>query len=292
MIVGFASRQNGRVGRWQLLGAGVSRKVIEGRIRCGLLIPIFPGVYAVGHRDRGNLGAWSAAVLLGGPAALLSHRAASGLRTLLPGPAMYADVTLARDRAPNTRVRWHVSAVPPDECEVIDDIPVTSLNRTLIDIAPLVSDDEMDQALEVVWQNGLTDPLPLGVMIERHRGRRGIARLRRALEHQGGGGVRKKELERRFWRFVGREGIPPPKTNVQIEIPGEFVTPDCVWLEQRLVVELDSKAFHLDPAAFEVDRERDAALVVAGWRVIRITWKRLHADSANLAAQILSILDA
>lgn len=292
VVTALAARQNGRVARWQLLEAGILRDAIGWRIRSGFLIPIHPGVYAVGHRDGGNLGVWSSAVLLGGPDAVLSHRAASGLRALLPAPTTYSDVTSPHRRARRSGLRWHRAAVPPDERELIDNIPVTSLHRTLIDLASIVTDDQLDQAIEVAGNRAATDLVPMEVMLERHRGRRGIARLRRVIDGRIEGGYRVGELERRFWNFLRREGIQLPETNVQVDVPGDFVVADCVWRAQRLIVELDSRTHHLDPVAFEADRARDAALIAAGWRVLRVTWRRLHSDPRALAVQLRSALAA
>ena len=136
----------------------------------------------------------------------------------------------------------------------------------------------------------MTDPVPLAEMLERHRGRRGMARLRRVLASRVEGGVRIAEFERRFWRFVVGEGLPLPETNVAVSLPDHRPVVDCLWRAERLIVELDSRAHHLDPLAFEADRVRDAALVAGGWRVVRVTWKRLHEDPAGLAAQLRELL--
>lgn len=286
----MAAAQNGRVARWQLLAQGISRSAIGRRVRSGLLIPIHPGVYAVGHRDRGNLGAWSAAVLLGGPGAVLSHRSASGLRVLLPSPSSFSEVTTPGCRARNRRVHWHTSVVPPDEREVIDDIPVTSLHRTLIDIAPIVGVEQLEYVLHRITERGLTDRVPLDEMLDRHRGRRGIARLREALGNRYETGWTLEKFEYLFARFLQRYRLPRPETNVLIELPGDAVSVDCLWRRERLIVELDSRRHHLDPVAFERDRERDAALISAGWRVIRVTWRRFHDDPGGLAAQLRALL--
>ena len=82
----------------------------------------------------------------------------------------------------------------------------------------------------------------------------------------------KSQFERLFPPFCDDYAIRRPAFNVAI---GPYVV-DALWARERLVVELDSRAFHSDPAAFERDRKRDADLQVWGYRVIRITWRRLH----------------
>jgi very-short-patch-repair endonuclease len=54
---------------------------------------------------------------------------------------------------------------------------------------------------------------------------------------------------------------------------------DCVWPDQRLIVELDGREAHETTYAFEQDRVRDRVLAAAGWHVIRITWRQLHEEA-------------
>lgn len=65
---------------------------------------------------------------------------------------------------------------------------------------------------------------------------------------------------------------------------------DLLWRAQRLVVELDSRAFHTDPTAFERDRRRDADLQLAGFRVLRLTWLQLTREPAWVADRIAALL--
>ena len=73
---------------------------------------------------------------------------------------------------------------------------------------------------------------------------------------------------------------------------GRWIEGDCVWLPQRVIAELDGHAFHATAAAFERDRSRDRVLQAAGWRVVRITWRQLHDDSAALVADLRGLLAA
>jgi very-short-patch-repair endonuclease len=99
-------------------------------------------------------------------------------------------------------------------------------------------------------------------------------------------GDTRSELERRFLALINDAGLPQPATNVLIE--GFLV--DAAWPEHRLIVELDGQAFHSTAAAFERDRLRDAALQVAGYRVLRITWRRLEREASAVIADIRSLL--
>ena len=109
----------------------------------------------------------------------------------------------------------------------------------------------------------------------RAHGRRRLARLDAALEIHRPQTVVRSELEHRFLELCRRAGIPEPETNVTLRVAGRPYEVDCLWREQRVVVELDGAAAHDTSRAFERDRERDAALVAAGFRSLRYTWRRL-----------------
>ena len=129
----------------------------------------------------------------------------------------------------------------------------------------------------------LADPLSLHHLVARHPGRRGVATLRALLADAAlGTTVTRQELEHVFAAFVKEAGLPRPATNVLVE--GYEV--DAVWRDARLIVELDGRAVHSTRRAFESDRARDRALTVAGWRVIRVTWRQLHRDRAALAGDL------
>jgi very-short-patch-repair endonuclease len=102
-----------------------------------------------------------------------------------------------------------------------------------------------------------------------------------------GARVVRSELEELFQAFLIRAGLPLPQTNQRIE--GFEV--DCVWPDQRLIVELDGRAVHDTFHAFEQDRVRDRVLAAAGWHVIRVTWRQLHEEPELLAADLRQLLD-
>jgi very-short-patch-repair endonuclease len=98
----------------------------------------------------------------------------------------------------------------------------------------------------------------------------------------------RRELERRFQQLIRTANLPRPEVNVEVE--GHEV--DVVWRSQKLIVELDSREFHLTRRAFETDRERDARLQVAGYSVIRITWRRLTTEPQTIVKELEALLYA
>jgi len=121
-----------------------------------------------------------------------------------------------------------------------------------------------------------------------HRGRLALRPIRRLLTEAGASTKTRSPLEDRFAAFCRTHHLPPPVANVLVL--GHEV--DALWPAQRLVVEMDSFAFHRHRAAFERDRARDAALQAAGYRVIRITHRRLEQEPGAVATQLRALLAA
>jgi very-short-patch-repair endonuclease len=157
-----------------------------------------------------------------------------------------------------------------DDGALVDGIPVTGVARTLLDLADVVP-QRLDRALEAAERLGLFDLAAVDALIARSRGHHGLGALAKALRDYREPPHTDSEMELDFVRLCRNAGLPAPSTSVLIA--GHRV--DAVWQQQRLVVELDGREFHRTRAAFERDRMRDADLQVAGYRVLRITHRRL-----------------
>ncbi|HET6829796.1 MAG TPA: DUF559 domain-containing protein [Solirubrobacterales bacterium] len=105
-----------------------------------------------------------------------------------------------------------------------------------------------------------------------------------------GAGVPDGELEVRFARFIADHGLQEPLHNLGIDLGDRAVIVDCAWPRRRLVVELDGHAVHARRIQIDSDKERDRALMLAGWRVIRVTWRHLHEGREKLAADLRHLL--
>jgi hypothetical protein len=232
-----------------------------------------------------------AAVLAAGRAAVLSHRSAGALWDLRPSASGRPEVT-APSQCRRAGLRTYQAELEPDEVTQVDGIPVTTVARTLLDLAAVLPPSQLERAVERAEALGLADTVPLAALLERHGGRRGTAALREVLQ----GGVQpvltREELEARFLTFLDAHDLPRPAVNEDLHLAGRWIQPDFLWREQRLIVELDGHETHRTRAAFERDRERDRILQAAGWRVVRITWRQLHEDPDAIAADLLRLLVA
>jgi AbiEi antitoxin C-terminal domain len=207
-------------------------------------------------------GAWMAAVLAGGDGAVLSHRSAAALWGIRDTDRSRIELTVPRHRRGRPRVEYHQIVLPPDEVTRHRGIPVTNPARTLLDLAAILTAQQLEHALNEAEIRRLTSPLPLDALVARHPGRKGIAAITRALDNQRQTGetITKSEFERRFLALLDAHAIPRPSTNTPL---GPY-EPDAVWTHERLVVELDSYPIHTTRRAFERDRARDRALQAAG----------------------------
>ncbi len=276
----LAERQHGLVTRRQLLGLGMGRGAIEDRIGRGQLRPVRRGVYAVGCRGTGQAARWMAAVLAAGPGAVLSHRSAAALWGLLPASATEPEVTRPTRIRSRPGMRVHQSILQRDEVSVVDGIPVTSLARTLLDLAAVVSERLLEQAFNEAEVRRLTDRLSVPDLLARRPRRAGASALRKILAADAHSrGITRREMEARFASLLEGTDLPRPQRNADIAVAGRFFEVDCLWPAQRLIVELDGRAVHGTARAFERDRERDRLLLADGWRVVRITWRQLRDDA-------------
>jgi very-short-patch-repair endonuclease len=290
VIAELASAQHGVVARRQLLEAGIGREAIQFRIGRSRLFPLSAGVYAVGHVRVARCSLWMAAVLASGPRAVLSHRSAAALWGIL-GDAGRIDVTSAKKLRPIASVRRHRSVLPEDEVGVKDAIPVTSPNRTIFDLAGTVRDEQLHRSIREAAFLRLYDVQSLPRLLDRHRGHRGNAQLRRCLEELGAmPAISRNVFEDRFARFIARNRLPRPRVNAHVEVGDRAFEVDCVWERHRVAVELDGREAHGTRAAFESDRERDRRLQAAGWTVVRVTWRQLSREPDQLRRDLKDVL--
>jgi len=265
----LARRQHGVVARAQLVDLGMSPSGVDSWVERERLCIVHRSVYAVGHQPLSRYGRVMAAVLASGTGAVISHRTAAWLWNLMSDNRAVIELTVPNHRRAKRGIVLHTSHVTGADRTLIDGIPVTSLARTLIDIAQRARPHDLRRAIEAAERTGRFDLAAVDEVMTRRP--RGTAPLRAALAQLRPTGFTRSELERRFMELVDEAGLPLPSQNVYLD--GYEV--DAVWEEQRVVVELDGYEFHRTRAAFERDRERDAKLQAEGWRVLRFSWRQV-----------------
>lgn len=284
-----AERQHDVVSFDQLRKLGLGVGAIKHRARSGRLHRMYRGVYAVGRRKVAREGHWMAAVLACGPQAVLSHLSAAELWGLLRDNRRKIDVTVpgrtrhgSGDIVVHNVRRLHAH----DRCRR-EEIPVTSVARTLLDIAEVVLPRRLARAIDEADRLGLFDLREVDAVCERSPGRRGVRPLREAIaRYRPSPSMTRSELERAFVEICDGAGLPRPAMN--LFLAGHEV--DASWPDRGLVVEVDSFEFHRTRAAFEADRARDRDLQRAGFRVLRVSDRRLRGDGAGVAEDVGALL--
>jgi very-short-patch-repair endonuclease len=261
-VATLAARQCGVVTTAQLAGAGLGERAVAHRVACGWLRRLHRGVYQVGPIAAQYAREMAAVLATGG---VLSHHSAAAIWGFRPPHDGDVHVTTTQTARSREGLRVHRSASL--NAAVHSGLPLTTPARTLHDLAPLLPRHELDRAVEEAEIRKLVrrDELRPGL--------RGTAEPR----------FTRSEGERRLLKLVRAAKLPVPVTNTKIA--GWEV--DAIWPRYKVIVEVDGYAYHGNRAAFERDRRKDAALVAAGYRVVRITWRQMvdepHAVVALLA---------
>jgi hypothetical protein len=256
-IAHVARRQHGYIRRAQLRACGLSDSTIDRRVSCGQLIRVHHGVYAVGHEPRWPLARAHAAVLACGPDAVLGRRSALSLWRLKGDWIQPFEVLTPSVHRRRGITAHRVSTLAPRDVTEHAGIPVTSVARTVFDAAHqerqprrLVNEARNRAHLELEALAELAARLP-------HHPSAAVLRPFLNVDP----GPTRSELEDRFVWLLETSGLPLAELNVPF---GGRVL-DAFYRRQALIVELDSRAWHADPDAFESDRERDADHLRSAW---------------------------
>jgi very-short-patch-repair endonuclease len=279
-----ASGQHGVLSRAQLLDAGIDDERIRYRLKIGRLHRLHRGVYAVGFVSSSPLTRAMAAVLACGPDAVLSHRSAAALWEFGARWRGPVEVTTGSKRQRHGVIAHRSQTLAPGDLTVHQAIPVTTVARTVVDLAHVLGERALERAVNDARLAGRLRVEDLALLLDRLPIRKGTARLAALLAHDDA--PTRSAFEDEFLRFARRHDLPRPQVNQRIA--GYEV--DMVWRPQRLIAELDGRRFHAHPRAFEADRKRDAYLVAAGYRVVRVTWRRLVGEPEREAGLFRELL--
>jgi very-short-patch-repair endonuclease len=279
----MAATSHGVVTRAQLLSAGISAGDISRRLRTGALLREHWGVYRVGHRAPSLEARYLAAVLACGEGALLSGRAAAHLLGALFGPPPPPEVTASTERRVAGVVVRRQRREPGDGI-VWRGIPVTSLPRTLVDLAGVLSTDDLARACHEAGIRHRTTPADVEAVLARRPTSPGAAKLRWIL--RGDVKVTLSKLEARFLARLRDEGLVLPQTNRMAG--GRRV--DCRWPAQRLTVELDGYRYHHSRRAWEQDRHREREARARGDEFRRYTYGDVVERPGLMLAELRKLL--
>jgi very-short-patch-repair endonuclease len=273
-----AANRWGHVDHLALRRLGLARSTIADRCRTGKLIREHVGVYSVGHRQTSPLAVADAAVLACGDRSALGHDSAAALYGLRRWPAIPEVISALQHRRPGIRTH-RSSTLTRADITVRHGIRVTTPARTIADIAPRLTDEQLVRVIHEARRNGDLPPGELKRLLAR------CVRAARLVDP----GVPPSEsaLDDAFRAMLKRFHVPPPE--FQVDFHGHRV--DGIWWRQRLIVELDGGRDHGEWDRIEQDHVRDMLALEYGFQTIRITWRMVTEHPRRLATQLLRILE-
>ena len=289
LIAQVAAPRGGVITRARLRALGLTDAAIDHRVRTGRLHLVHRGIYLVGHPHLcGHAHRW-AALLASGPGAVLSHRSAASLWDMLYAPATVVHITVPTQAGRKRRsgIRLHRSVTLTDETDLRDGFPVTSMARTLLDIAATEPRRVVEQAVEGADGAGVFDGRAIHALAPRGCGRPGAKLLHSVLDHAFiGTTITRSELEEAMLALSRAHQIPQPECNVDLE--GWEV--DCLWRADRLVVEVQSTKFHRTAQQVARDADKEADLMEAGYVVLHVADVHVIRRPAQVAARVAALL--
>jgi very-short-patch-repair endonuclease len=275
----------------QLVDLGLSERAVNDRVATGRLRRLHRGVFVVDRPSR--TGCWLAAVLAVGGQAVLSHRSAAALWGLAEDHRATVDVTVPHGR---TRSRPGIEihrgeALIVEDVTVQDGIPCTALPRTLLNLAATVDRRTLRRTIDRAEELRLFDLTAIQGLLARSRHRRGAHRLKAALANHVGPTFTRSEAEERFLAVIGDHHLPHPEINAWIPLDeGSGYSPDFLWRDACLIVEIDGRAHHARRVAFEHDRKRDRRLALAGFETRRYAASEVFETPDRVAREVHAFL--
>ena len=273
------------ISRRDLLALGMTSDEIRFQLETVALVRLHRGVYGIGGAPRTREQRWSAAVLACGPTAALSHLSAAALWALTETDPVVIDTSIAgRSKRTRRGVRVHrPSRLEPEDTTDHQGIRTTTVDRTLIDLAVVVSTRTLERLLDEAQHLKLLDTDNLDQALLRNEGRAGVPRLRRVLSrHQPGSTRTRSFLEEAFLLLTREAGLPQPLVN---EALGPY-TIDFLWRPDRVAVETDGRSAHERIAARERDYRRDAWLHAQGYLPLRFSYEQVTSRPAEVLAAL------
>lgn len=277
----------------EMRGAGISRDVVARQARDGVLVRQHQGVYLVGRTKPSPAERDLAAVKACGAGAVLSHRSAAARWGILRRHTGPVEITARTQRRRRRGLIPHQADLDPQDVTTKDGIPITTLARTLVDLAGCVAEAVLEVAIhEAQVLKRLHVPKVDRAMARAGR-RRGAGALRRRLgrHRPAKGDLDGTRLERKFLRFLREYGFPPAEHGVGFDLEdGEKATLDVFWRKAKVGVELDG-GVHQSDKHFRSDRRKSRRIeALHAVTVVRVTDEDVDDRPDELARDLDALL--
>jgi very-short-patch-repair endonuclease len=293
-VIDFAKANSGIVTSREASALGLGRSTLSRRVKDGVLARIAPGVFALpGTASRPDITLRAACRSLG---AVVSHESAAIQHGMRPVHQRSLSVTVShRTTHSYVGLTLHQSTdLLEPHVTHIEGLPVTTPPRTVIDLAKTTAERQLGRILDNALAAGTVsfDELTDLFGSLARRGKTGTTKLRRLIEDRSAGmHAPESELEARLIELLDSAGLPAPESQFRapwlLPINGRV---DFAYRSEKLVIEADGRKWHSQHQAFERDRLRDNTAQLAGWRVLRFTWRMIHDDPASVVSTVRQAL--
>jgi Transcriptional regulator, AbiEi antitoxin len=293
-IIEHASAHGGIISTREAQALGMNRMTISRRVESGILVRIGRGLLALpGPNSDGDLDLEAACRRLN---AVVSHESAGEMHQFdglgWAPPTVTVPHRLTHE-FPGVRVHQSTD-LSDDDVMRVQGLPVTTPERTIIDLAAVMGDARLDFVLDRALSSGTIDLARLGEVFAGlgRRGKPGTARIRRMLEKRDASYVPPDTvLEQRLMDLIVEFGLPRPIPQFR----PAWLAPtngrvDLAYPDHKVIIEGDSRKWHLLMKSFEIDRGRDNQAQLAGWRIFRFTWQAIIERPEEVAATIRAAL--
>jgi hypothetical protein len=290
----LACMQEGVVALRQIQRSGLSPRAAQDRAAAGRLHRIHTSVYAVGHPHLSADGRRIAAVLACGTGAVLSRRSAAAAWGILSGDGRRFDVVApgrsgGRVGDEKTIDLRRTRRLDPADQTRLRGIPITTISRTLLDLAGIVTARSLQRAVHEAEVARLLDVGEVEATIDRNPGRRGTRALRTALGLSAPDPTN-GEFAAQFLALCVEHGLPIPRLGIHVDGGDRLYEVDALFADEGVIVELDGQRVHATARNFQTDRRRDSVLASCGFQTLRYTWRRLQEEPLAIAAELRRIL--
>lgn len=274
----------------EAVALGMAKTTLQRRTADGIFVKIAPGLFALpGTATRADLALRAAQIHLN---AVVSHQSAARIHRLEVFGKSPPSVTVSHRGTHSFEgvVVHQATDLLEEHLVTIDGLRVTTPARTLVDLAKVLGRPRLEQAIEHALITGRVDLAEFVEMVAAlsRRGKKGFKNLHMIIDGRLVGFEKlESELERIMLRLIDEAGLPTPV--MQFEAP--WLRPlkgrvDLAYPDLRILVECDSRRWHGRFDAFEVDRVRDNAAQLAGWIVLRFTWRMIKDEPSKVVATI------
>jgi predicted transcriptional regulator of viral defense system/G:T-mismatch repair DNA endonuclease (very short patch repair protein) len=290
----LAARQFGVFSGDQAAALGVDQQTLRRMSSTGDIARVLPRTYRFEGAPRSDYQDLSLVCRWAGDSAALSHDTAAWLLGLIDRKPASIHITRPRTtKTPRSGIVVHRAKLDKRDVSAIHGLAVTTMPRTVIDMAAVCGEEVVDIALDAAIRKGMSRQRFLERVDDLAApGRNGIGTIKKLVaERVTEQGLTESPFERLLVRALRNARLPLPVCQGHLGDGGFSARVDFVYPDQRLVIEADGYRWHNGRAAWERDRLRISELAARGWRVLLVTWLQLKYRVDEVLDRIRRALD-